>query len=101
MATSQSAARLGHHRAVHPLRRWRHGTIADGRHRLVSPAPGYSGNRFWQIHFPGRGWRDVLLDGLAEWPDRRRLAVWLCVVARGLDAVCEIRRPERTRHPAR
>ena len=81
------------------LRRRRHGTIADRRHWLVSEEVGNSDDRFRQIHFPGSGRGDVLLDGVVEWSIGRRLALRLRVVARGLDAVCEAGRRERTRHP--
>ena len=42
-----------------------------------------------QIDLPRCRRRDVLRDGLAERQARRRLAVWLCVVARRSDALCE------------
>jgi len=40
------------------------------------------------------GRSDVVLDSVVEWPTGRRLALWLCIMAGGLDAVCETWRSE-------
>ena len=49
----------------------------------------------------GCGRCDVLRERLAQRKTCRRLALWLRVVARGPDAVREVRRGQRRRHPAR
>ena len=48
---------------------------------------------------PGRRRGDVLRDGVAERPIRRRLAVRLHLVPRGPDAATSSRRRQRPRHP--
>ena len=70
------------------------GRLPSCGHRLVSQEAGYSGGGRGQIDFSGCGRRDVLRDGLVERPVRRRLALRLCVVAGGLDAVRETGRRE-------
>jgi beta-galactosidase len=57
--------------------------------RLVSQTSGGSRIRPGQKNLSGGGRRDGLRDGLGERPVCRRLALWLRLVARGPDSVCQ------------
>ena len=71
-------------------------TAGVGWYRKKAERPG-GGRR--QVHLSRRRRRDVVRDGLAQWPPRGRLAVWLFVVARRPHAVCGFRRRESIGDP--